>query len=53
MNFLEKIFSGNSSKKETDEETTETKKCLRCLRRMNIDNFYCPHCKSTDFIYDS
>jgi ubiquitin len=53
MNILEKLFSGNSSKKESNEETTETKKCIRCLRRIKISFNSCPHCNSRDFIYDT
>jgi rRNA maturation endonuclease Nob1 len=53
MSILKKLFSGNSSKKEIEEETTETKKCVRCLRRVKITSNTCPHCKSRDFIYDS
>jgi DNA-directed RNA polymerase subunit RPC12/RpoP len=53
MDFLKKIFSGNSSKEKIKEEATETKKCFNCLRRINIDYFYCPHCSSKDFVYDN
>jgi uncharacterized protein YlaI len=53
MDFLKKIFSLNSSKEKIEEETTETKKYSNCLRRFNIDYFYCPHCKSADFIYNT
>jgi RNA polymerase subunit RPABC4/transcription elongation factor Spt4 len=52
MNIIKKLFSGNSSKKEIVEETTETKKCLRCLRRIKTTYNSCPHCRSTDFVYD-
>jgi RNA polymerase subunit RPABC4/transcription elongation factor Spt4 len=34
-------------------ETTETKKCVNCLRRIEISYYLCPYCKSTDFIYDT
>jgi rRNA maturation endonuclease Nob1 len=53
MSILKKLFSGNSSKKEIEEKTTETKKCGRCLRRIKITFHACPHCGSTDFVYDS
>jgi rRNA maturation endonuclease Nob1 len=53
MNILKKLFSGNSSKKEIEEETTETKKCTRCSRRVKVSHNFCPHCRSTDFIYDN
>jgi Zn finger protein HypA/HybF involved in hydrogenase expression len=53
MDFLKKIFSDNSSQKEVNEETTETKKCLRCLKRIKISYNFCPHCHSDDFLYDT
>jgi Zn finger protein HypA/HybF involved in hydrogenase expression len=53
MDFLKNLFSGNSSKKETHEETTETKKCMRCLKRIKLAFNYCPHCHSADFVYDT
>jgi hypothetical protein len=53
MSILKKLFSGNSSKKEIEEETAETKKCVRCLRRIKITFNTCPHCRSADFIYES
>jgi rRNA maturation endonuclease Nob1 len=53
MNILKNLFSGNSSKKEIKEETTETKKCVRCLRRIKITFNACPHCRSMDFVYES
>ncbi|MDR2942284.1 MAG: hypothetical protein LBV17_06815 [Treponema sp.] len=53
MNFIKKLFSGNSSKKEIKEETTETKKCTRCLRRIKVTFDVCPHCRSMDFEYDT
>jgi Zn finger protein HypA/HybF involved in hydrogenase expression len=53
MDFLKKIFSFNSSKEKINEETAETKKCTRCLRRIKLNYIFCPHCKSADFIYDT
>jgi rRNA maturation endonuclease Nob1 len=53
MSILKKLFSVNSSKKEIEEETTETKKCVRCSRRVNVSHNFCSHCKSRDFFYDS
>ena len=43
-----KIFSRASS----TEETTETKKCMHCLRRIKTSHDKCPHCRSTDFAFD-
>ena len=44
------MFPGVSSEKE---ETTETKKCMNCLRRVKIFHNRCPHCRTADFIYDT
>jgi len=35
-----------------EDETTETKKCMYCLRRIKIHHYKCPHCRSTDFNFD-
>jgi DNA-directed RNA polymerase subunit RPC12/RpoP len=35
------------------EETTETKKCMHCLRRIKISHYRCPYCGTTDFIFDT
>ena len=43
------VFPGISSK----EETTETKKCMHCLRRIKAFHYKCPYCKATEFIFDS
>jgi rRNA maturation endonuclease Nob1 len=53
MNLLRKIFSPNSSEEKIKEETTETKKCMRCLKRIKISFNFCPHCHSEDFVYDT
>jgi hypothetical protein len=53
MNFIKKLFSGNTSKKEIIEETTETKKCIKCLKRIKITFDVCPYCKSKDFEYNT
>jgi len=47
-NLLKSLF-GNSGKKKKQNNTTETKKCLRCLRRISIEYVRCPHCRSDDF----
>jgi hypothetical protein len=43
------MFPGISS----EEETTETKKCKYCLRRVKLYHYKCPHCRTNDFIFDS
>jgi len=43
-----KMFSRDSSK----EEVTETKKCMRCLKRIKISYDRCPHCRSAEFAFD-
>jgi hypothetical protein len=35
------------------EETAETKKCVYCLRRIKVFHHKCPHCRKTDFIFDT
>jgi len=35
-----------------EDETSETKKCMYCLRRVKIHHYKCPHCRTTDFIFD-
>jgi hypothetical protein len=34
------------------EETSETKKCMRCLRRVKIFHYKCPYCGSIEFNFD-
>jgi len=36
---------------ETDKKTKESKKCLNCLRRVDIEAVRCPQCRSSDFQY--
>jgi hypothetical protein len=52
FNLLKKTFLLNFSKEELGEETTETKKCFLCLKRIKIFHDFCPHCHSVDFIFD-
>jgi len=47
--IVRKMFSHVSSKK----ETTETKKCMNCLRRVKVSHYKCTHCGTTDFIFDT
>jgi len=35
-----------------EDETTETKKCMYCLKRIKIFHDKCPHCRTTDFTFD-
>jgi predicted RNA-binding Zn-ribbon protein involved in translation (DUF1610 family) len=53
MDFLKDFFIAILHKKEIKEETTETKKCIRCLRRIKISHYKCPYCGTTNFIYDT
>jgi lipopolysaccharide biosynthesis regulator YciM len=32
--------------------TIETKKCMKCLRRVKILHYKCPYCRNTDFHFD-
>jgi len=52
INLLKSIF-GNSGKERNlngiENNTAETKKCLQCLRRVNIEAVRCPHCRSDNF----
>ena len=33
------------------EKTQETKKCMHCLRRVDIQVSKCPHCRKEGFLY--
>ena len=35
-----------------EEETSETKKCMYCLRRIKIHHYKCPHCRTTNFDFN-
>jgi Zn finger protein HypA/HybF involved in hydrogenase expression len=35
-----------------ENEPLETKKCKKCLRRVELDWVKCPYCKSGDFQYN-
>jgi hypothetical protein len=35
-----------------EKESVESKKCKSCLKRVIIDENYCPYCRKADFIYD-
>jgi len=55
MNIFKLLFSCSKKKKGSDktlkESNTETKKCLRCLIRVNIEKNRCSYCGSSDFQY--
>ena len=55
MNIFELLFIPFYRKKDLEKElknkTIETKKCLSCLRRINIGNLRCPYCKADNFQY--
>jgi len=46
-NLLKRLF--RKEKKLPAEKTTETKKCMHCLRRVDINVSKCPHCRKQDF----
>ena len=35
-----------------EEETSQTKKCMYCLRRIKIHHYKCPHCRTTNFDFN-
>jgi len=43
-----KLASGEIEKN----EPKETKKCKKCLRRIDLEYVRCPHCRSGDFHFD-
>ena len=53
--LLKTIINGSAEKKENsgseDNESAETKKCLHCLRRVNVNCRKCPHCRTENFQY--
>jgi len=55
LKLLKAIFNGATEKETTDslvdDESTETKKCLHCLRRVSVKHLKCPHCRKEDFQY--
>ena len=36
-----------------EEETSQTKKCMYCLRRIKIHHYKCPHCRTNNFDFDT
>lgn len=49
LKILQKLFS---SKKSSENETNETKKCLYCLKRVPVYHDFCPYCRKSDFQLD-
>lgn len=48
------LFKKKKSKENNkEEETKDTKKCLRCLRRISFNRDICPHCMGTEFLNDN
>ena len=46
LNLLKRLFC-----KDKDLQTKETKKCMYCLKRVNIHVSKCPHCRRQNFEY--
>ena len=42
----------NSADNSAEQESTEMKKCKRCLRRVSFDYERCPYCRSSEFLND-
>jgi len=52
LKLLKLLFRGlneNSSNNLTEAVIEETKKCINCLRRVNIDKSRCTYCGCSDF----
>jgi len=41
--------AGTDNAEKNADESKETKKCLNCLRRVDIEVLRCPHCRSDNF----
>jgi uncharacterized membrane protein required for colicin V production len=37
---------------DNNNDTRETKKCRKCLRRVKIFHYKCPYCQNTEFYFD-
>jgi len=35
-----------------EKETSQTKKCMNCLRRIKIYHYKCPYCRTTNFDFN-
>jgi rRNA maturation endonuclease Nob1 len=52
LKLLKLLFRGldeNSSDNLSEAANVETKKCINCLRRVNIDKHRCTYCGSSGF----
>jgi hypothetical protein len=52
LRLLKLLFSGSDEKSSdnlSEAVSVETKKCLNCLRRVNIDKSRCTYCGCSDF----
>ena len=49
--FVRKMLFRIFSKKE--EAITETKKCMNCLKRIKTSFYRCPHCRTTNFVFNT
>jgi hypothetical protein len=43
----------SASEKSSQNESEETKKCQKCLRRIDLKYVTCPHCRAGDFHFDN
>jgi hypothetical protein len=54
LKFLKLLFRGSNEKSSdnlSEAVNAETKKCINCLRRVNIDKYKCTYCGCLDFLY--
>jgi len=51
IKLLKLLFGRNKNdlSSVTDNQDTETKKCMRCLRRVILEKARCPFCGCSDF----
>jgi len=51
FNLLKRLFGGNKReiRDSNSKVATETKKCLNCLRRVELEKTKCPFCRSDNF----
>jgi len=47
LKLLRSLFRRASN----EPSSTETKKCMNCLRRINVHKNTCPYCGSSNFVY--
>jgi len=53
---LNSLFNRSSGRSDSGElsksKSAETKKCKKCLRRIDLNYEVCPHCRSRDFQFN-